>query len=94
MKRRNFIKSNINVNKTKRALCESIQKNKECIDFLKDLETKMVDNYKFTESSEDELRVHVVQWILFNMQFNTNKFEEEFKRLGGVSSEFKEPIKW
>lgn len=83
MRKLNFVKSNVKNNETKRALVESIQKNRECIDFLKDLETKTIDTYNYTGFRDDEIRVEVVKWILFNVNYNTHMFEKTLKQMGG-----------
>ena len=83
MKKVNFIKSNLKSNEMKRALVESIQKNSCCIDYLQNTISTCEDLAKYTEARKDAIEVEMLQWILFNMKYNTQQFEKTLKQLGG-----------
>lgn len=81
-----FVKNKINKNKLKVSLVESIQKNRCCIDYLEDVERRVADIYEYTKKESDRIELEKIQWILFNIKYNTSMFEKTLKQNGGSVS--------
>ena len=87
------MKNKIDKNELKVSLVESIKKNRCCIDYLEEVERKIADIYEYTNKDSDRIELEKVQWILFNMKYNTNMFEKTLKQNGGCLSGIRS-FKW
>lgn len=83
----------VDKNKLKNSLVESIKKNRCCIDYLNEIEAKIADIYEYTGKDSDRIELEKVQWILFNMEYNTQMFENTLKQNGGCVGAIKS-FKW
>ena len=88
-----MIFNKVDKNKLRNSLVESIKKNRCCIDYLNEIETKIADIYEYTGKESDRIELEKVQWILFNMEYNTQMFEKTLKQNGGCVGAIKS-FKW
>ena len=84
---------NVNKNKLKTSLVESIQRNKSCIDYLTEQLSRAEDMYKLSELRADEVVVEQIKWILFQIEYNNDLMSANLKKLGG-NADGLQPFEW
>lgn len=87
------INNKVNKNKINQSLVESIKKNRSCIEYLEEVGKRVKDIYQYTGKRSDEIELEKIQWILFNMKYNTEMFEKTLKQNGGLPNAI-QPFEW